>query len=168
MNKIILLALALSLTSCQENKVGFVDYAELMNQYEAKKTLEASFQQKAQKFARTRDSISQMFQIEAQGFQQRAQSMNPNKAQEEYANLQTRGQQIGQQLQMEEQLIQEEGSQKMDSLLKSVRLKISEYGKNNGYNYILAGGEGGTVLYGSDSQDLTQKVLSFLQETNKE
>jgi outer membrane protein len=167
MYKYLLLGVSILLISCQENKVGYVDYAELMNQYDAKKALEATFQQKAQKFARKRDSISQMFQREAQSFQPRAQSMNASKAQEEYANLQTRGQQIGQQLQMEEQLIQEEGSQKMDSLLKDVRERIENYGNDNGFTYIFAGGEGGTVLYGSKDQNLTDKILTYLQASKQ-
>ena len=167
MNKFLILGVLLSVFSCQESKIGYVDYAGLMDKYEAKKHLESSFQEKAQKFARKRDSISQMFQIEAQSFQQRAQSMPSNRAQEEYANLQSRGQQIGQQLQMEEQLIQEEGSKKMDSLLKSVRSKIEEFGKSRGFSYILAGGEGGTVLYGDTTEDLTTQVLSYLEDSKE-
>lgn len=167
MNKLIIFSLAFTLLSCQESKIGFVDYASLMNQYNAKVSLESTFQQKAQEFARKRDSISQTFQIEAQSFQQRAQNMNPEKAQQEYADLQNRGQQIGQQLQIEEQMIQEQGSQKMDSLLKTVRQKISEYGKSNGFKYILAGGEGGTVLFGSEREDVTTALLKFLNNSEE-
>ena len=167
MNKLIIFSLAFTLLSCQDSKIGFVDYASLMNQYNAKVNLENTFQQKAQEFARKRDSISQIFQMEAQSFQQRAQNMNPEKAQQEYADLQNRGQQIGQQLQIEEQMIQEQGSQKMDSLLKTVRQKISGYGKSKGFKFILAGGEGGTVLYGSESEDVTTTVLEFLNKSEE-
>ena len=64
-------------------------------------------------------------------------------------------------------MIQEQGSQKMDSLLKTVRQKISEYGKSKGFKFILAGGEGGTVLYGSESEDVTTTVLEFLNKSEE-
>ena len=165
MKKILIIGALALFSSCQESKVAYVDYAEVMNQYDAKKQLEGQFQERAQRFARKRDSISQAFQYEAQLFQQKAQSMSENKAQEEYTSLQSRGSLIGQQLQMEEQNIQSEGQVEMDSLLKKVRTRIQEYGKEKGYTYILAGGEGGTVLYGADSQNITDAIVEILNSS---
>ncbi|MFM1879644.1 MAG: hypothetical protein RLZZ241_2510 [Bacteroidota bacterium] len=167
MRHFLLLGATVLLTACQDQKIAFVDYSEVMNQYEAKKELEGQFQQRAQRFARKRDSISQVFQYEAQQFQQRAQRMSETSAQEEYNDLQSRGSAIGQQLQIEEQGIQEQGQNKMDSLIKHVRTRIAAYGEQMGYTYVLAGGEGGTVLYGKTSEDITTQVITFLNEEIK-
>ncbi len=155
------------LSSCQQNKIGYVDYAELMDGYQRKIDLESNYQSKADGFARRRDSISQVFQLEAQQLQNQTRSMSQQKAQEEFASLQQRGQLIGQQLQQEEQRIQAEGQQRMDSLITEVKERIGVFGKANGYTYILASGEGGSVLYGDDAQDVTEAVLKLLNDEYK-
>lgn len=167
MKKFIGLVVILVLSSCQQQKIGFVDYAGLMDGYQRKKDIEANYQTKAQAYARKRDSISQSFQIEAQALQARTQDMPQQKAQEEFSTLQQRGQIIGQQLQQEEQFMQQSGQQKMDSLITEVKARIQEYGKANGFTYILAGGDGGTVLYGDQSEDVTEAILKLLNEEYK-
>ncbi len=155
------------LSSCQQHKIGYVDYAELMDGYQRKIDLESNYQSKADGFARRRDSISQVFQLEAQQLQNQTRGMSQQKAQEEFAALQQRGQMIGQQLQLEEQGIQAEGQQRMDSLFTEVKERIGAYGKANGYTYILASGEGGSVLYGDEAQDVTEAVLKLLNDEYK-
>lgn len=167
MKKLLGLAAILVLSSCQQHKIGFVDYAGLMDGYQRKMDLESNYQSRAQAYARKRDSISQSFQLEAQALQTRTRDMPQQKAQEEFTTLQQRGQIIGQQLQQEEQLMQQSGQQKMDSLITEVKARIQEYGKANGYTYILAGGEGGTVLYGDESEDITEAILKLLNEEYK-
>lgn len=167
MKKLIGLAVVLVLSSCQQHKIGFVDYAGLMDGYQRKKDIEANYQTKAQAYARRRDSISQSFQLEAQALQVRTKDMPQQKAQEEFSTLQQRGQVIGQQLQQEEQFMQQSGQQKMDSLINEVKARIQQYGKANGYSYILAGGDGGTVLYGDESEDITEAILKLLNEEYK-
>jgi len=156
------LALAVLITACQQNKIGFVDNIKLMDSYQEKVDVEAKFKAKAESLTKKRDSISQAFQLELQQFQAKAQTMAQNKAQEEYGLLQQRGQFIGQQLQQEEQQIQLEGQTEMDSVVSKVKRRIKAYGKSNQYSYILTGGEGGAVLFGADADDLTEEMVKIL------
>lgn len=165
-NVIVLLVLVL-LTACKQEKIGYVDNVKLMDEYQQKIDVEAKFKVKADALAKTRDSISQSFQIEAQSFQAKAQSMPQDKAQEEYATMQQRGQAIGQQLQQRDQQLQLEGQTEMDSIVSSVKKEIKAYGKANGYSYILGGGDGGSVLYGTDANDLTDEVIKLLNDKYK-
>ncbi len=155
------------LTACQQSKIGYVDNVKLMDGYQEKIDVEDSYKAKAEKLGKQRDSISQAFQIEVQAFQTKAQSMSQKKAQEEYALIQQRGQMMGQSLQQQEQSLQAEGQEKMDSVVKKVKAEIEAYGKANGYTYILGGGEGGSVLYGSEANDLTEEVLKLLNDSYK-
>ncbi|NNL03532.1 MAG: OmpH family outer membrane protein [Eudoraea sp.] len=167
MKKIVLAMFLIAAVACEQNKIGFVDNVKLMDGYQEKIDIEARYQVKAEALNKKRDSISQAFQLEAQAFQTKAQSMAQDKAQEEYGLLQQRGQFIGQQLQQEEQQMQSEGQTEMDSLISRVKKEISGYGKSNGYTYILSGGEGGSVLYGTDTKDLTQDILKILNDKYK-
>ncbi len=156
------------LASCQQNKIGYVDNIQLMDGYQEKIDIETRYKTKTEALSKKRDSISQAFQMEAQAFQVKAQNMRQDKAQEEYAVLQQKGQFIGQQLQSQEQQLQMAGQTEMDSLVKKVKNEIEAYGKANGYTYILGGGDGGSVLYGAEAQDLTEEILSILNEKYKQ
>ncbi|MCM4167854.1 Outer membrane p25 [Arenibacter antarcticus] len=164
MKKLVLALVFFAVLSCQQEKIGFVDNVKLMEAYKEKSDLEARFKTRSDKFTKKRDSISQAFQIEAQAFQAKAQKISQDKAQEEYGQLQQRSQFIGQQLQQEEQELQVKGQTEMDSLVSKVKEKIKTYGKANGYSFILSGGDGGSVLYGTEAHDVTDEVVKILNE----
>lgn len=167
MKKIILGLALLSIAACQQEKIGFVDNVKLMNEYQEKIDVEAKFKTKAEALAKTRDSISQSFQMEAQAFEAKAASMPQAQAQQEYAAFQQRGQAIGQQLQQRDQQLQAEGQIQMDSVIIHVKEEIAAYGKTNGYSYILGGGDGGSVLFGKETNDLTTEVIKMLNDNYK-
>lgn len=164
MKKLIFVLAVLAVASCQQEKIGYVDNIKLMDDYQAKKDVEAKFKVKADALGKKRDSISQAFQMEAQAFQAKAANMSQTKAQEEYGMMQQRGQLIGQQLQQEDQQLQAEGQVQMDSIVNQVKEEIRDYGKANGYTYILGGGDGGSVLYGTEINDLTDEIVKILNE----
>ncbi len=168
MKKIILGVTLLAIASCTQEKIGYVDNVQLMDEYQEKIDVEAEFKIKTDALGKKRDSISQAFQIEAQAFQVKAQSMPPEKAQEEYAVFQQKGQFMGQQLQQEDQQLQAEGQVQMDSIISHVKREIATFGETNGYSYILGGGEGGSVLYGKEANDLTEQVVAILNEQYKQ
>ena len=167
MKKLVVLAIAVTAMACQQYKIAFVDSVRIMDEYQEKIDVEARFKTKAEAMTKKRDSISQAFQLELQQFQAKAQKMSQKNAQEEYAQLQQRGQFVGQQLQQEEQQLQLTSQAEMDTLVKKVKKEIKEYGKANGYTYILGGGDGGSVLYGEEAHDLTDAILKILNEKYK-
>ena len=154
----------LGLLGCKQEKIGYVDHVRLMENNKEKIDIEAKYKEKSAVLNKKRDSISQAFQLEAQALQTKVESMSKQKAQQEYDLLQQKGQFIGQQLQNEEQLLQQQGQAEMDSLIGRVKDQIKDFGKTNGYSYILTAGEGGSVLYGVDNQDLTDEILKIINE----
>ena len=168
MKKVVLAISGLMLlASCEQAKFGYVDNVKLMDDYQEKVDLDASFKMKTDALEKKRDSISNAFQIEAQAFQLKAQSMTPEAAQQEYGVIQQKGQIMGQQLQQEEQTIRVAVQTEMDSLVNRVKDEVKAYGKSNGYNYILTGGNGGSVLYGKESEDLTEEIVKILNDKYK-
>ena len=155
---------ALLLIGCQQEKIGYVDNVKVMDGYQKKKDVEAKYQLRSSAFTKKRDSISQAFQLEAQELQSKSEGMSQEKAQEAFDLLQQRGQVIGQQLQLEEQQMQQMGQLQMDSVVNKVRRVIKEYGAANGFSFILTGGEGGSVLYGKETADITEDILKVLNE----
>jgi len=168
MKKIFIATAILTAMACQQDKIAYVDNIRLMDGYKEKIAVEAQFTAKKETFNKKRDSISQVFQMEAQAIEVQVKGMSQEKAQETYAMLQQKGQRMGQELQQEEQLLQLKGQAEMDSVIQKVKKQIAAYGEEKGYTYILGGGEGGSVLYGADSKDVTDEILAVLNKDSKE
>ncbi|MGC1204103.1 MAG: OmpH family outer membrane protein [Flavobacteriaceae bacterium] len=165
MKNIIYLVLAMLIfASCEKpNKIGFVDNGTIINDYQEKKDLEAEFQLKEEAYRKKFDSIDQAFQIEVQQFQAGAQKMSQNKAQEKYQELGQKKQIQDQQKQVEAQEFQQAFRVELDSIISKVKKFENEYGKANGYTYILGtSDELATVLYGAEEHDITQVILDSL------
>jgi len=162
-----LLALVVTLASCKQEKIGYVDSVKIMEDYQEQKESAAKFKIKTDALTKKRDSISQAFQMEMQAFQTKAQKMNQAKAQEEYGIIQQRGQFMGQQLQQEDQALTALQQTERDSIISTVKKEIKSYGKAQGFSYIFGGGDGGAVLYGTEGNDITDAVLKILNDKYK-
>lgn len=164
-----LAALAVALTSCQQQaKIGFVDNGVVINDYQEKKDVETKYQDKEAAFRKRADSIGQAFQMEVQSKQAEAQKSSQVKAQEIMTTLQKKQQQLQQQMQMEQQMMQQEFQTDIDSVINRVKAFVKDYGKNNGYTYILGTSEAAaTVMYGSEEDDLTKTITDALNEAYK-
>ncbi|MEZ4801556.1 MAG: OmpH family outer membrane protein [Gelidibacter sp.] len=169
MKKLVLLVFGMMLmASCQkEMKTGFIDNSELIKEYQKRKDIEAAFKVKIEKFDKKVDSIGKAFQMEAQAFQAKASSMAQKDAQQQYQVLGQKQQMLQQQFQAEEQNIQKESQTEIDTLIKEVRTFVKDYGKKNGYTYILGSNDAGSVLYGEESKDLTKEILDALNKAYK-
>lgn len=168
MKRIIAAVALLALVSCQEQKIGYVDQVKVMDEYQEKIDVEQEYQQENEAFNKRRDSISMAFQQEAQELQERSQRLSQSKAQGEMQEFQQRAQAIGQQLQQVEQRLRMQGQSRMDSVVSKVRDEIRAYGKENGYTFILGGGDGGSVIYGEEGKDLTEEILNRLNAQYEE
>lgn len=168
MKKIILImTLAIMSFSCQQNKIAFVDNTQLLNEYQEKIDIEAKYKEKIEVFSKKRDSISKAFQAEAQAFQAEAQKLSQKVAQEKYNALMQKSQSVQLQIQQEEQQLAMSSQGEIDSLLNKVKDFVADYGKTNGYTFILGQNEAGSVMYGDAAKDITDQVLKALNDNYK-
>ncbi len=156
------------MVSCQKpNKIGYIDNGIVINDYQAKKDVEEKFKLKDAAFKKRTDSIGQAFQLEAQKGQIDAQNLakrNKRKQAEELmVGLQQKQQVLQQQMQFEQQQLNQSFQTEIDTLIIKVKDFVKDYGKKNGYTYILGTSDAAaSVLYGTDENDLTQTVLEAL------
>jgi outer membrane protein len=162
-------AVMLAFTSCQEQaKIGFVDNGTVINDYQEKKDIEAKFESKEEAFRKKADSVGQAFQLEVQETQLTAQKSSQAKAQELMGGLQQKQQMLQQKMQMEQQQLQQEFQTEIDSVISKVKRHVKEYGKSNGYTYILGTSDAAaTVMYGAADKDLTKTILEALNKEYK-
>jgi len=154
-----------SVISCQHsNKIGFVDNAKLINEYQEKINVQKKLQEKIKLYELKRDSVRQSFQLEINEAELKSRSMSQVDLQKLSQELQQKDQIINQRDQFEQQQIAQESQRQNDSLIKKVRSFVENYGLNHGYDYILGSNEAGSVMYGKKSNDLTQTILDALNE----
>ncbi|MBM1105235.1 OmpH family outer membrane protein [Aurantibacter crassamenti] len=167
MKNVVLILVLVLFASCEQTKIAYVDNVRLMEEYQEKIDADAKFKIDEDVLTKKRDSMSQAYQLEMQAFQTKSQSMSQKKAQEEYGVLQQKGQFLGQQLQQEAQVAQAANQTILDSIISTVKKEIKGYGKSKGYSYILGGGDGGSVLYGTEANDVTDEVVKLLNDKYK-
>lgn len=162
MKKLLILAIAFVVVSCNQTKVAYIDIETLMNDYEATKALEISLKAKQEKMAKELDSISAPFQLKVQQYYQNQQKMSSKKRaeveqalQQEQQFLQSKQQQASQSLQMENQAQSEVLTKKVDSF-------VADYAKLKGFNLVLGTSGKGTVLYGDETLNVTNEILEIL------
>ncbi len=164
-NIIIALVVLVTFSSCQQQqKIAFVDNTKVVNEFNKKVDFEAKFKTKIEAFNKKADSLNQSIQMEAQMFQTRAAKMKQSKAEEEYNVLVQKKQMQDYQIGVEEKALQAEGQKQIDTLVKEVKAFIKDYGKTNGYTFILGSNEAGSVLYGAEATDITETILSALNK----
>ncbi|WP_323787456.1 OmpH family outer membrane protein [Psychroserpens sp.] len=157
------LSIVLVLTSCQEQqKIAYIDNAKVVNEFQKKVDFEKKFQVKVAAFNKKADSLGQAIQIEAQLFQTKAAKMSQKNAETEYQALLQKKQMQDYQLQGEEKSLQDEGQKQIDTLIKEVKAFVKDYGKNNGYTYILGANDAGSVMYGTEANDITETIIEAL------
>lgn len=150
------------LTSCQQQKIGYVDNSKLINEYQEKKDVEAKIQTKIDAFQKRTDSLRQAFQLEINEAEIKARRMPQKDLQQLSQELQQKEQVLSQRVQFEQQQISQESQSKNDSLVKRVKAFVKDYAKSNGYDFILGSNEAGSVMYGKDDSDLTETILKEL------
>ncbi|WP_372754055.1 OmpH family outer membrane protein [Mariniflexile sp.] len=160
---------ALAFTACQsESKIGFVDNGTVINDYQEKKDIESKYQAKEEAFRKRADSVGKAFQLEVQETQLTAQKSSQAKAQELMGGLQQKQQLLQQKMQMEQQQLQQEFQTEIDSVISKVKKHVKDYGKSNGYTYILGTSDAAaTVMYGAEDNDLTKTILEGLNKEYK-
>lgn len=157
------LSFVLILASCQEQqKIAYIDNAKVVNEYQKKVDFEKEFQVKVTAFNKKADSLERALQIEAQLFQAKAANMSQKNAEAEYQALLQKKQMQDYQLQGEEQAIQGEGQKKIDTLITEVKTFVKDYGEKNQYTYILGANDAGSVMYGTEANDITQIIIDAL------
>jgi outer membrane protein len=167
-NIVIVIIAVLTFASCQQSqKIGFVDNAKLINEYQEKIDVQDKLQAKIKIYEQRRDSVRQAFQIEINEAELKSRKMSQENLQKLSQELQQKDQMMTQRDQFEQQQIAQESQAQNDSLIKKVKNFVKDYGTKNGYNFILGSNEAGSVMYGNADSELTQTILDALNAAYK-
>ncbi len=165
MKKIVgLVLVALVFTSCQKQKIAFVDNGVIINEIKEKVDLENRYNAKDSLFKRKVDSFRQVFQVEYQ----KVATLSKSKQESELQALNQKAQSLQQTWQAEQQVFQKEYQVEIDTLISKVKGFVREYGKINNYDYILGTVENSpSVMFGKEENNITKKIIEDLDAAYK-
>jgi len=168
---LLIIALAISIISCNKEtqtteaaafKTAYIDTSKLMEEYTEAKDVAEKYKSKSDEAARKLEVQEANFKSDADYFQKNAQANGQAWAQQKGAELQQRQQQLQYAAQNMAQQLQASHATEMDTLVKSVKQFIKDYGKEKGYDYVYGTGDAASVLYAKDSYDITNEVVKLL------
>lgn len=147
----------------KEKKVGYIDLIKVFNEFDYKKQLQQQLEQVATKRQNIMDSLKfeiQMLERKVQADQKIIETnpQNPLKlAREKY------------------RLYADEFSQEHDRLagayddkiFKQLNQYVRDYGSEHGYELIFGADGTGVLMYGDESQDITEKIIPYINKRFK-
>lgn len=161
----IVFTLMMILASCTQVKIAHVDIEEILKEYEGSKKAEEEMKTQSEEISRQLDQLAMPFQQKVQEYQQNQKNLSETARQEKERELMQEQQMIQQQQQMAQQQVQEEGQKKIDKINGDIENFLSDYAKSKGFTYILgSSNQTRSVLYGDESLDITDEVISGLNE----
>ena len=170
---IIFFVLAISILSCnkttetREFKTAYIDTVKLMEQSTEAKDIEAKYKDKSKVMGSQLEVEVNRFKAEAAGFKDNAMKYGQAWAQQKGAELQKREQELTYAQQGMLRQLQDESGVEMDSVVKTYKKLIKDYGKEKGYDYIYGTGDAQSVLYAKDSYDLTKDIIKLVNDKYK-
>ncbi|MEM8909573.1 MAG: OmpH family outer membrane protein [Bacteroidota bacterium] len=138
-------------------KTAFVDLAQLYENFNGKKELTNRLSHFENQQKATMDSLAmeiRSLQSQMPVASGQAVLASLNEKQMQYRNLQ---QQFAEQYQMQDQ-------QFAEAVWKQINQYVLEYGEQQGYDYIYGTAGNGSLMYGSESRNITPQVLNFINE----
>src|SRR5690606_17247679 len=158
------LVLGAALTSCTEEKTGYVDTTRLLQEYSEMKEVETEFTAKSETLKSQLDSVARGFQQEVMVYQENMATMSQSEREEAEDNLMRKQQVLQQSSQMQSSQLRVESDQVIDSLVTKVKDFVADYGKKNDYTYIFGSNESANIMYAKEGLDITDEVLEELNE----
>ena len=158
------LTIFLLLTSCNQSKIGYANVEEILKEYKGSKQAEIEMKAESQKISAEIDQITREFQQKVQIYQS-ATNLSASAKKEQEQVLMQESQMIQQRQQMAQQQVQETGQAKMDKINEEIDSFLASYAKKNGFDFILGTSDlTKSVLYGDESLDVTDELLSALND----
>ena len=165
---VVILLLAVTLISCTQTKIAYVDVEEILKEYKGTKDAEKEMNKKSEEIGKELDVLAKDYQAKVTDYYAKANKMAASARQKEEQNLMQQQEFLKQRQQQAQVNVQKEGQDIMTEINEDIEDFVADYAKNNGYTYILGtSSQTKTVLYGDPKKDITDVILETLNDSYK-
>lgn len=151
----------------QEKKIGYIDSAVIMNEYD----LAVKARNELQLTAGQMQADVQKIENELKALQETFISQGPTlpvALQVQKRNeLAAKEQEYVQFVQMSNQRASQLEQEKMGPVFEALNTNVEAYGKANGYYMILGATPGGSIVYADSTANVTKPILEYMRKERK-
>ncbi|HYH55537.1 MAG TPA: OmpH family outer membrane protein [Anseongella sp.] len=146
----------------QAPKIGYVNSARLVGEYQGTKAVQETFKQKSGAWQSNIDTLQQEFDRQQQQFARDRAGMSAKESSLAEQLLGSKQQQLAQYQQAIAQKAQEEDDKLKQQIFTEIDAYVKHYGEEHGYAYILGATNAGNIVYARKTTDLTEEILQGL------
>lgn len=143
------------------SNIVYVDTAKLIDGYEGTKEARKQFEEKSKVWQANVDTLVKQWENEIKIYEKERSGMTDKEKQLKEELLQNKQQQLNQYQEAMQQKAREEDQLMTQTVMNEINDYLKEYGKEEGYTYIL-GANGGNIVYADEIRNITEEVLAGL------
>ncbi|MEW7280855.1 OmpH family outer membrane protein [Aquimarina sp. 2201CG1-2-11] len=148
--------------SQSSSELVYVDVNKLIEGYKRTKIVKAEFDKKATTMKANVDSLISDWQKELKGYEKERSGMSKKELELKQQLLSNKQQQINNYQKAVQKQLQEEDKKVTQTVINDINDFVKEYGKQQGYKVIFGATGSGTIMYGEETADITDKILAAL------
>jgi len=150
------------------SQIAYVETGVLLQQYEGMKKARIEFEKKSKELTAGADSLIAKFEEDLKAYEKGRKKMTTKERELKEELLQVRQQQIGNYQKSLQKKLQQEEQTLTQTHVNRINDYLKEFGKDQGYTYILGANGSGNVVYAKDGLNITQEVLDGLNASYKQ
>ena len=143
-------------------QVRYIKTAELVDKYAGMKEAKDLYSQKMSGWQSNIDTLENDYRRSAIKFEAEKNKLGASEKVAQQQSLLKQESNIRAYVEQIEKLAQEEDNKMTLSVINQINQFIEEYSKKKGYDVVLGTNASGTLLYGNNDLDITQEILSEL------
>lgn len=148
----------------QQERIAYIDTAQLMDKYEGMKQARAQYQQKAGLWQANVDTLVSEVQQQIKIYEKESTGMTAREKELSQQLIRSKQQQLGEYQKALQEKARQADREMTQQVLATVNAYLAEYGKTNHYQIILAATDAGNIVYAEEGMDITQEVLEGLNK----
>jgi outer membrane protein len=145
-------------------KLAYVESAKVLEGYKEMQTARIHYRQQVEGWQANLDTLKQAVQQELDTYHRIRNGMSPAQRQQQEARLAQRQKQYFDYKQAITQKAAEEEARSTAEVVRKADTLMKQYGKDHGYDLVLAATEAGTVVYGREGRDITMEVIQAINK----
>jgi outer membrane protein len=161
-NLLLLLAFIAYFFFFNNQKLVYVDSAQLVNNYKGMQDARKVYQQKATTWKANIDTLTQEVQRQIMSYEKESIKMTARERQLSQELIKTKQNQLMEYQRAMNTQAQQEDEKMTSDVMTQVNAYLKKYGKAHGYKIIMAATSYGNLAYADENLDITKEVLEGL------
>ncbi len=148
----------------EKNSIAYVDSSKLLSSYQGMVDARGVYQGKVAIWQANIDTLTQDVQAAIQAYEKESRTMSSKEKELSQQLLKNKQQQLISYQKSIQEKAKQEDQQMTQKVLIEVNSHIEQYGKDKGYKVILVANESGNIAYAQDGMDITEELISQLND----